>query len=249
MDERAIYIWMMTFVRAGGLMVLVPVFSGQSVPVMVRVSIAGILAWLVSGFVKIHGAPQDVVSLIVAFSHELFIGLLMGLGMRLVFYAIEFAGQVMSTELGLTMSTEIDPISHGQSSPVSTALFYFGSLLFFLSGCHHAMFVAFLRSFDLAPVGGFVFTRNVADLFVSSTGKIFLIAVQMSAPLLAVNFVVNFTFMILGRAAPGINVFSESFSVRIVTGTVLLGLTLGLTAQIVLSYLRGSPELVLRLIP
>jgi flagellar biosynthesis protein FliR len=45
------------------------------------------------------------------------------------------------------------------------------------------------------------------------------------------------------------NVFTESFSVRILAGLVLLGLTLGLTAQIVLSHLRESPELMLRLIP
>jgi flagellar biosynthesis protein FliR len=71
----------------------------------------------------------------------------------------------------------------------------------------------------------------------------------MAAPLLAVNFVVTFAFVILGKAAPSINVFSESFSVRVLTGIILLGLTLGLTAQAVLNALQGSPELMLRVIP
>ena len=245
-----IYVWMMAFIRAGGLMALLPVFSGQNVPVQVRVALAGMLAWFAAGLAQGEAVVPDAMpALIIAAAHELAIGLLMGFGMRLVFYAIEFAGQVMTTEIGLAVSSEIDPISRNSSSPVGIALFYFGSLLFLLSGCHHAMFAAFSRSFELAPIGRIALNGNVAELFVSSTGKIFLIAVQMAAPLMAVNFVVNFTFAVLGKAAPSINVFSESFAVRILAGITLLGLTIGLTAQIVLSNLRGSPELVLRLIP
>ena len=71
----------------------------------------------------------------------------------------------------------------------------------------------------------------------------------MAAPLMAINFIVTLTFAILGKAAPGINAFSESFAARIFAGLTIFGLTLGLTAQIVLSHLRESPELMLRLIP
>lgn len=250
MNAVFIYVWMMAFARAGGLLALCPVFSGQNVPMQIRIAIAGMLAWFATGFV--HGTvsvPVDLVSLVVTTAHELGIGLLMGFGMRIVFYAIDFAGQVMSTEIGLTMSSDIDPISHTSSSAVGIALSYFGALLFLLSGCHHAMFAAFIRSFELAPMGVMQFNSNVAELFVTSTGKIFLIAVQMAAPLIAVNFVVNFTFAILARATPGIQSYSESFVVRIVAGLTLFGMTVGLTAQIVLNYLRGSPELVLRLLP
>jgi flagellar biosynthetic protein FliR len=71
----------------------------------------------------------------------------------------------------------------------------------------------------------------------------------MAAPLLAINFIVTFAFAILGKAAPSINVFSESFSIRILAGMILLGLTFGLTAQAVLNALRGSPDMMLRVIP
>lgn len=245
-----VYEWMMIFVRAGGLMVLLPVFSSTAVPVQVRVAVAGALAWLATGFLHLQVAPPaDLASLLLSIIHELLIGLLMGFGARLIFYAVEFAGQLMSTEMGLTMSSQIDPITRGSTSPVGMLLFYFSSLLFLLTDCHHAIFVAFLRSFEIAPLGLPVFTHNVAELFVTSTGRIFLIALQMAAPLMAVNFTVTFTFAILGKAAPSMNVFSESFGVRILAGLALLGLTLGLTAQIVLSHLRESPELMLRLIP
>ena len=135
------------------------------------------------------------------------------------------------------------------SSAVSTLLYYLSILLFFISDCHHAVVLAFMRSFQIAPLGVPTFSNNVAEYFVVQTGNIFLIALQMATPMMAVNFTVTFTFAILGKAASGMNVFTESFSVRILAGLTLLGLTLGLTAQIVLSHLRESPELMLRLIP
>jgi flagellar biosynthesis protein FliR len=250
MTYEQIHYWMLAFIRAGGLLSLAPVFSGKSIPVVIRVAIAAFLGYSAGGFMQATmPLPGDVITLIFGATHELVIGLLMGLGVRLIFYAIELAGQIMSTEMGLMMSSQIDPISQNNSTPVGTALFYLGSLLFLLSGAHHAMFAAFLRSFEIAPPGTLAGTHNVGELFVQSTGSIFLIAVQMAAPLLAINFIVTLTFAILGKAAPSMNVFAESFSVRIFAGLALLALTLGLTAQLVLSHVQQSPELMLRLIP
>jgi len=250
MSPVFIYVWMMALIRAGALIGIAPVLSGQAVPVRIRLAIAAMLAYFATG--TVHGTvvvPVDLLALIIAVLHELAIGLMMGFGMRIVFYAIEFAGQLISTEIGLSMSSDIDPISHINSTAVGISISYFGTLLFFISGCHHAMFAAFVRSFDLAPIGQLTLRGGVAELFVASTGKIFLIGLQMAAPMIAVNFVVNFTFAILARAAPGIQTYSESFGVRIMIGLTMFGATFGLTAQIVLSYLHGSPELALRLLP
>jgi flagellar biosynthetic protein FliR len=244
------YEWMMLVVRAGALITLLPAVSSQPVPPQVRIAVAGFLAYAALGFVHFHGAPPaDIGALVIVIVHELLIGLLLGFGARLIFYAVEFAGQLISVEMGMTMSAHMDPITRNNTSPVGTLLFYLSVLLFFISDCHHMVIAAFLRSFDIAPLGVPAFTRNVAEYFVIQTGNIFLIALQMAAPLMAVNFTVTFTFAILGRAASGVNVFTESFAVRILAGLALLGLTLGLTAQIVLSHLRDSPELMLRLIP
>src|SRR5215469_15706749 len=108
-----LYSGMMAFIRAGGLVSLLPVFSGQSVPVQIRVAIAVVLAYLCAAQVHLASpVPTEAVGLIAVALRELFIGLLMGFTIRLIFYAVEFAGQVMSTEIGLSVSAQIDPISH-----------------------------------------------------------------------------------------------------------------------------------------
>lgn len=250
MSSEPIYVWMMVFVRAGGLISLMPVFSGQNIPVPVRIAIASALSFIITGFGPAVAAfPPDVLSLIFVAARELLIGLILGAVARLIFYAVEFAGQIMSTEMGLMMSSQMDPVSNTNSTPVGIAVFNLGVVLFLASGSHHAVIVAFMRSFAIAPIGQLAFTHEVAELFVSNTGKIFLLGVQMAAPLMAVNFVVTCTFSILGKAAPSMNVFSESFSVRILAGVAIFGVAFGLTAQLVLSSIRQSPELMLHLVP
>jgi flagellar biosynthetic protein FliR len=244
------YVWLMVFGRAGGLFALMPVFSGQTVPVQIRVAIAALIACVMTGLVhSTGGLPPDLTSFIFATARELLIGLIMGAVVRIVFYAIEFGGQIMSTEMGLMMSSQIDPISRSNSSPVGSALFYLGCILFLSSGSHHLVFAAFLRSFDIAPIGQLAFTRNVAEGFVQSSGKIFLLGVQMAAPLIAINFVVTFAFSVLGKAATSIHVFAEALGVRIMAGFAIFFLALALTARLVLSCMSQSPELMLQMVP
>ena len=250
MTHEHLYFWMMAFIRAGGLLAMTPVFSGKTIPIPVRLAIAGFLAYAAGGFVNATAPlPADMLLLVLSSFHELMTGLLMGLAVRLIFFAIEMAGQIISTEMGLVMSSQVDPISQINSTSVGTALFYLGSLLFLISGAHHAVFAAFLRSFTLSPPGSIGFSASAGENIAHAGGSIFLIAVQMSAPILATNFVVTLSFAILGKAAPSMNVFAESFAARILAGLVLLALTMGLTAQLVLSHLKGAPELMLRFIP
>jgi flagellar biosynthetic protein FliR len=250
MGTTFLYLWMMAFIRAGGVMTMIPVFSGRNVPMPVRIALAALLAFI--GLQSIRGItppPADVLTLVLASAHELIIGLLMGFGVRLMFFALEMAGQIISSEMGLSVSAQIDPVSQTSTTAVGVALTLFGTLLFLISGAHHAVFLAFSRSFALMPPGIASFNRGVGEVFVQSTGSIFLLAVQMAAPMMAVNVIVTLTFAVLSKAAPGLNAFSESFPVRIAAGIAMLSIGLGLTAQLVLSGLRSAPELMLRLIP
>ena len=71
-------------------------------------------------------------------------------------------------------------------------------------------------------------------------------ALQISAPVIAVSFVITLVFAVLSRAVPQMNVFAESFSFRIVGGLIVFGFTMHLTAQHVLNYLHRLPDDLLR---
>jgi flagellar biosynthetic protein FliR len=248
-NPTTIYALMLVFCRAGGLLALAPAFSGQTVPAVIRVALAFLLATMLVNVVPLpREAPQQFLLFVLAIGHEVLIGLLMGMGVRLIFYTLEMTGQIMATEIGLMASTSLDPISHAESSPVTTALSYLGMVVFFVSGAHHLMLLAFVRSFELVPAAAGNFDPRIADVVVRESGKIFLLAVQMAAPLIAIHFLVSFSLAILSRAAPTINAFLLSIPIQIFAGLTVLGMVAGLTAHYVLSALGGVPELMLRFI-
>ena len=80
----------MAFIRAGGLLAMTPVFSGKNIPIPVRIAIAAFLAYAASASLNTSTPlPADVLALVLGAFHELMTGLCMGLGVRLVFFAIE----------------------------------------------------------------------------------------------------------------------------------------------------------------
>jgi flagellar biosynthetic protein FliR len=131
---------------------------------------------------------------------------------------------------------------------VGIALSTFGAVIFLSTGAHHMMLLAFVRSFTLVPAAVGNFDPRVADLVVRESGKLFLVAVEMAAPLIAINFLVHLALAILGRAAPSINAFLLSIPIQILAGLTLFGMILGLAARHMLSGFGEIPELMLRFI-
>ncbi|MEI6872469.1 MAG: flagellar biosynthetic protein FliR [Verrucomicrobiota bacterium] len=249
-SEDFMVLWFLAAIRASGVLLIAPVFSSKTVPATVRVMIALFIALIIALLQHgTHALPKTLGHLVVTLVVEGFIGLLMGWATRLVLHSVEIASHVISGELGFTMGQQIDPMSDTSESAVGQLLMSFGSLLFLVSGAHQAVLSAFLRSYEIAPIGVFRGNDSAGTLLVQSTGKIFLLGLQMAAPLVAVNFIISLSFSILGKAAPTLNVFGESFAVRIVVGLTLLGLTLTLSSQLILQTLNKSAELMLQFIP
>lgn len=248
-DIDSLYAWMMALLRAGGLISVLPVFSAPSVPMQMRLVLAVFLAYLAGNYVPGHSSmPEQPAALALVAGNELLIGLFMGLIVKIIFFAAEMAGQIISNEMGLTTGSTLDPASGNNFATAGVLFSNLAALLLLTTGAYHSVLFAYLRSYRYAPVGNLGFSPGALDLFVTQTSQIFLLGVQMSAPVIAVNFVVTLTFAVLGKVAPSINVFTESYSARILAGLTVLGLTFGLAAQYVLGYLQNAPDLMLQLV-
>ena len=84
--------------------------------------------------------------------------------------------------------------------------------------------------------------------FVREVSRVFVIGTLMAAPFIALNFLVNVSFAVLGKAVPKMNVFMTSFSVRILGGLVLLVSSLLLLTSYILDNSRRSVEVMLGII-
>jgi flagellar biosynthetic protein FliR len=241
-----IYPGLLIFLRATGMFLIMPVFSGSMIPGPVRIAISAILAYLLAPiFGNFGGVPGHWFIVVMQVIHEVLTGLLMGFAVRFLLYALEMAGEIIAVQIGLSLSSNIDPVTRNQATPPNTMLLSLGTILFLVTGAYQFCLVAFARSFEIFPPSA-IFEPQSINTVIASSGRIFLLAVQISAPLLAISFLVNMSFSVLGRAAPSLNVFMLSFPVQILAGLTVFSMTLGLTIQYILKDIQYLPESMLR---
>jgi flagellar biosynthetic protein FliR len=241
--ELEFYNWLLVFLRVSAFLLVLPFFSVSNFPVTLRVALGALtsllLAPLLPPFPLTSLALPSLLGLMV---QEVSIGLLMGFISRMVFYAVDLAGNFVSAELGLNMGVIFNPLE-GQSSQVpGMVLFFLASVVMFTLDLHHWVLVGFQQTYAVLPIGGAAISGALFEVVVKHTSRIFVVALQISAPIIAVSFVVTLVFSVLSRAVSQMNVFSESFAFRIAGGLVVFGFTLQLTAQHVMNYLRRLPE-------
>lgn len=241
-----IYPGLLIFLRATGMFLIMPVFSGSMIPGPVRIAISAILAYLLAPiFGNFGGVPGHWFIVVMQVIHEVLTGLLMGFAVRFLLYALEMAGEIIAVQIGLSLSSNIDPVTRNQATPPNTMLLSLGTILFLVTGAYQFCLVAFARSFEIFPPSA-IFEPQSINTVIAASGRIFLLAVQISAPLLAISFLVNMSFSVLGRAAPSLNVFMLSFPVQILAGLTVFSMTLGLTIQYILKDIQYLPESMLR---
>jgi flagellar biosynthesis protein FliR len=75
------------------------------------------------------------------------------------------------------------------------------------------------------PVGGSVPTEQLAQVLITALSMMFLAALQIAGPMVAVLLLADVALALLSRAAPALNIFSFGFPVKILLTMALLGLT------------------------
>ncbi len=239
--QTELFAFMMVALRTVGLFMFIPVFAGRMVPTRVRAGGALLVALLIFPMVKIGVTPDSHVTLIGYAMKEVGVGLMMGLAMRVIFYTVEFAGTLIAGEMGLNMAATFDPLLQRQNTIIATLLFYFAVMIMLVTGVFHEMLFALIRSFELMPIGPGLPGTHGLEVIVKETSLLFSLGLRMAAPVLAMNFIVNLTFAVLGKAAPKVPVFETSFAVRIIVGLYLMMLTLGVTVQYLYMGLKAAP--------
>lgn len=235
--------WILVFIRVGAFLTVLPFFSATNFPIQTRIAIGAFIALLLApGLPAASVGSLGFVPLTALLVREVAVGLLLGFVSRMVFYAADLAGSLIATEMGLNLAPLFNPLSQNQTQAPGTILFLLASVVMLTLDLHHWILVGFQRTYALLPIGGGQLSTALFTNVVGHTANVFLVAMQIAAPLIAMSFVVTVVFAVLARAVPQMNVFVESYAFRTVGGLLVFGLTLHLMAQHVLNYLRRLPE-------
>ncbi|ACB73697.1 flagellar biosynthetic protein FliR [Opitutus terrae] len=213
--------WMMVFLRTLGVILQLPLVAGRPIPVMARLGICVCIASLLAGVVPESSVPATLWGLLAATAGEILVGLALGFMVRLAFAAVEMAGRILSSEIGITMGGGMG-VPEPATEPMTALISTFAVVLFFAFGGHLMMLSGLARSFVLAPAGQPMLAPSASDLLINATSHLIEVGVRIAAPFIAMNFLVLLTFSVLGRVLPKMNVFIVSFSMRLIAGFTLL---------------------------
>lgn len=214
---------------------LMPLFSSSAVPVAARN--AFVLA-VVAPVVVAHAdaAPallQQGAGLMVLSLREAVIGVGIGLAFAAFFAGLQIVGDIIDHQTGLTFSQNVDPFSGNQVSVTAhllervlfTALIAGGALL--------AIVETIYLSFELWPIGRAlpILESGVPVHLMASSGRLFALGLLLAAPVLFVLFVLEIAVGMMNRAAPQLNVFGLTLSIKGVVSLAVLVFALPLLVE------------------
>ncbi|MGY1630976.1 flagellar biosynthetic protein FliR [Geodermatophilus sp. SYSU D01186] len=211
--------------RAAGFVLLSPPFASRSIPAPVKGALA--LALSVALLSRIApGLPEPTAGfLVVGAITEVVIGAALGFVVQLLFAAVQYAGDLIDTSGGFTMQPSYDPLSMTTTGAIGRLHYLLATTLLFTSGGHLLIVRGFATSYEGLPVGGGVPTDQLAQVLITALSMMFLAALQIAGPLVAVLLLADVALALLSRAAPALNIFAFGFPVKIMLTLALLGLT------------------------
>lgn len=203
-----------------------PILGNKQVPARVKIGLSVLLALVITPTIApmpavAIGSPQGLLIII----QQIIIGVALGFAMRLIFTAVEMAGELAGLQMGLGFASFFDPINATHSAVVAQWVGLIAVLAFLATDGHLYMLAALAESFQTLPIGTALSTKGLHDV-VNWGGSIFAYALQISLPILAALLITNIALGILTRAAPQLNLFAVGFPVTLAVGFVVLLLSM-----------------------
>jgi flagellar biosynthetic protein FliR len=218
-------IWPLTRILA--LIAAAPVFGNTGVPQTIKLTLGVLLAGIIAPNLPPLPAvdPTSWQGLLIMVQ-ELLIGTAMGFALRLVFAAIEFAGEVASQTMGMSFASFFDPTTSARSSAISQFMALIATLVFLATNAHLVLIESLVESFYTLPISATPMSLAAPLEMVRWGGKIFSAGMQIAMPIVATMLVTNIALAILTRAAPQLNLFGIGFPITLGGGLLVISLTL-----------------------
>ncbi len=235
------------FVRILALIASAPVLGHNQVPARVKVGLAMMLTLIIAPTLDIATDidPSSAIGLFVLMQ-QILAGLAMGFVMRLIFTAVEMAGDISGMQMGLGFASFYDPLNASYTPVIAQFLGIIASLAFLSMNGHLYMLSALAESFHVFPISSSVPSASAMNILLAWGGSIFAYALQLSLPLIAALMLTNLALGILTRSAPQLNIFAIGFPITLAVGFATLLLTLPYLAPLMENFTQAGQETMLR---
>lgn len=225
---QSFMVFLLIFARLMGIFVQAPLFGRpKGVPIAGQIGYGLAITLLIFHVLPMpRNLPDNMIDLALCVMGQAVVGLMIGFTSYMVAAGIQFAGELVDIQLGLSVAATFDPSTGGTVNLIREFEFRLALLMWIVIHGDWFFFKAIERSYELIPPDRFSLNGTVINKLIDVSGGIFLMAVEISAPVLVAIFITQCALGLLNRAAQQFNVFMISFPLNILVGMTLLILSL-----------------------
>lgn len=214
-------VFFLILARIAGIFIQAPILNSKSVPFIVKTTLAiwvSIVLWFV---VPVHQTlPTTMPLFLGTVIFEVAFGFAIGFLCNIIFLAIQSGGEIIDMQMGLSVATALDPTFGAVISVVGKLCFWVAIFIFISNDGLHLIFSALNQTFAAIPAGKVANFSSpyLVDQFIKMGTNLWSTAIRLAAPAILLIFLSDFTFGIVSRVAPQVNVFMLGFQVKPLLG-------------------------------
>jgi len=240
------FLW--PFLRVLALVGTSPLLGESSIPARVKVGLSALLALVIAPGLPPppEFSPASYQGLLIA-AQQVLIGIALGLTMRIVFAAVQTAGEFIGLQMGLSFASFFDPATGANTAVLARLMNVIAMLLFLALNGHLLMIGGLVRTFEVLPATGGLDLDGLGVLF-DWSAQVMVSGMLLALPLIIVLLTISLSLGILNRTAQQLSVFAVGFPISLLVGLILLAIVLPQTAPFMARLFEAGHSTMARLV-
>ncbi|MEN8257735.1 MAG: flagellar biosynthetic protein FliR [Thermodesulfobacteriota bacterium] len=216
-------------IRVGPLLFFMPVLGATNVPNQVKTLLVFAVSLVLAPSVAVNSSqlPTTTLGFTLFSLNEICFAAILAFFARLIFDAIQLAGQMVSIQMGMSMAGVMDPQFGNQVTLVGQLWTMTAFLIFLAIDGHHIFFTTLVESYKWVKPGSLHLTEVTYNGILGAVGRMFILAIKIMAPASAAIFFSHIAMGIIAKTVPQIPILIVGMPMNIVIGLLFVGLSMG----------------------
>ena len=224
--------------RVSGLAMFGPLLGLQSVPIIVRAMIMFVISMAVWPLVPgIVFQPENWVGLTVSVTSEIMIGASMGLILFFIFTGIKMGAEMISQQMGLSMSRMVDPVSGMDVTLIQQLYNILMTTFYVLINGHLVLIHTIADTFKTIPLATPISSEPIMRTLVNVLTLAFQAGIRIAGPVVVAVFLATIALGFISRTMPQLNILAAGFPMRILLTFFIMITALGAAFELFDEYI------------
>jgi len=241
--------FLLIFMRITSFFVAGPFFSMRGIPTIMKIGFSfaiTVIVYFTTPVIMLDINSPAVFYLLII--KEVLVGLTLGFITNLVFISIQMAGQLTDIQVGFSMSAMLDPVSQSSVSIYGRIYNWIGLVLFFILNGHYFLLYFLAESFRISPFGLANISGIGMEYIITFFSRNFLIAFQMSIPIVLIIFMTDVIMGFIARTVPQLNIFIFGLPLKALVGLLAFVILLPQIVSMMMGVFEDIPSALNKII-